>query len=193
MARFTKSWLSREVILFTLFAGYSTLYLYRFPESTAGGWLAVLLGFITLFTIDRVYKAAMDGKHGKLHSADLVITGVFLSGILLDSSLLALLAGSVKLGLYLHRKSLCLKAGRTLRPLASGIRIIAGFLVPIMLWPETFTNVHLYVMISATVGELIDRSEFYMDLETRTPCRQITIDLEKRIEADSQGDCSAVT
>jgi Fe-S-cluster-containing dehydrogenase component len=45
ISNFRRSWLSREIVLFSAFIGISFVYLRFFPHSAAIGWTAVLIGF----------------------------------------------------------------------------------------------------------------------------------------------------
>jgi anaerobic dimethyl sulfoxide reductase subunit C (anchor subunit) len=49
------SWLSREVLLFSAFVGFSLIHLMGAPLGALTGWLAAIMGFATLIAIDHVY------------------------------------------------------------------------------------------------------------------------------------------
>jgi hypothetical protein len=138
------------------------------------GWPAVLLGFATLYCIDRVYETVSRNLGSRLHSARALLTGLFLFGILTFHPVVAGMTGLGKLVLYAHRQSWTRSRGRLL---ASLFRLGAGFVVPLAVWrvhPE-------WVLPAVLAGEFIDRCEYYLDLDLRSPQRQIAADLRKAV------------
>jgi DMSO reductase anchor subunit len=178
-----QSWLSREIILFTLLASAGTAYLVLAPTNQIAGASAVALGILTLASIDRVYASLpLVGRH-RFHSAGTAITGLFLAAVLLASPLVATLTGAVKLILYLRRKVEYKAAGKPTRIGLSLVRILFGFAVPGAAWMLSGGNGLAVVIAAVMLGELVDRLEFYLELEVVTPAGQMTIDLRKTFAA----------
>jgi Fe-S-cluster-containing dehydrogenase component/DMSO reductase anchor subunit len=192
------SWLSREIVCFSLFVGLGTLYLTALRSSSSGarpvaggwagalGWMALAFGLLTLISIDRVYDFAIRPVPGLPHSAGALLTGLFLAGLMLRSPILAGLAWGLKLGLYMARK-LALRGHEagTARPFVSALRVGVGLLLPAAasLASSGDGPTRTLILVAALVGELIDRAEFYDELEIMTPARQMADDLGARVAA----------
>ena len=176
-----KSWLSREIVFFILLTGAGAGYLTLAHDSRIVGSLTVMIGVLTLVSIDRVYGTLpLIGQRG-LHSAGAVLTGVLFTGVLLASPTVAALTGVGKLFLYLQRKVGCKKARKPTRPGISSFRILFGFLVPVVVWALFGEDALVVVIAAVLLGEFADRLEFYLELEVVTPERQMAIDLQKAI------------
>ncbi|MDQ1353261.1 MAG: Dimethyl sulfoxide reductase anchor subunit [Acidobacteriota bacterium] len=175
------SWLSREILFFSLFLGLSAAYLLFFPGVPGFGRAAVAIGFISLFCIDRIYQVAMQVGPLNFHSAHTLLNGLYLTGALMGNGLIFGLMGGLKLFLYLYRKLYFKRTGRKIRPLVSFLRLSTGFLVPLILLavnPGTLINYYGYIIISVIIGEVIDRTEYYDEIDIVTPRKQMLLDLE---------------
>ena len=167
-----RSWLSREIVCYLAFMVLTTAML-SFPAYIEVlGWPAVLAGFAALYCIDRVYEIVSGSTMSRLHSARALLTGLFLLGILTVHPIVAGMTGLGKLVLYAHRQSWTRSHGRFL---ASLLRLGAGFVVPLAVW-RVYPG---WVLPAVLAGELIDRCEYYLDLDIQTPQRQIVVDLRK--------------
>jgi DMSO reductase anchor subunit len=173
-----QSWLSREIFSFSLFAGVGTAYLWFTPDSRMVGWAALLLGVGMVVSADRVYTLALKPQASVPHSAGVALTGLFLGGVLAQHPLLIALAGGIKLFLYLWRKSHFARTGVPVHPGVSTIRISLGFAVPLLLWSTLSEWTAGLLLACVLVAELIDRSEYYAEVEIMTPDRQMALDLE---------------
>jgi DMSO reductase iron-sulfur subunit len=172
-----RSWLSREILLTTLFAGLSALYLLFLPPGHALGWIAAIVGFMALYSIDWVYAVTLDIGPGGLHSAGALLTGLFLTSIFIDSTVLILVFGALKFFLYVKRKLHFVKTGHSTLPLVSALRLILGFLIPSILWADSPDAVGVTVAF-ILAGELVDRCEYYDELEVLTPIKKMAADLK---------------
>lgn len=168
-----RSWLSREAALvlgFLMLAALGAL-----APSRVLGWAAATIGFAVLFAVDRVYQAALRTSRLDFHSAHALSTGLYLIGLLAGSWQLALGAGALKAALYLHRKFHFRRRGRNVRPALSLARLALGFVVPALAfggWPA---------VLAAVLGDLVDRWEFYGELEVPSPAGQMARDLEAMV------------
>jgi len=136
------------------------------------GWPAVLAGFASLYCIDRVYEAVSRSLRSRLHSARSLLTGLFLFGIITLHPVVAGMTGLGKLILYAYRQPWAMSKGRLL---ASFFRLGVGFVIPLAVW-RVYPGL---VLPAVLAGELIDRCEYYLDLDIRTPQRQIATDLRR--------------
>lgn len=175
------SWLSREVSLFGVLAVVGAGYLALGPGNGPIGWLALAAGFATLMSIDRVYAILplLDGR--RYHSASALLTGLFLVGVFSANPLVAGSVGAGKLLLYVQRKFEFQRKGKPARVRLSALRIAVGLLVPIIALALNGGEANLFVVVAVLFGELIDRLEFYAELDVVTPEKQMTVDLHEAI------------
>jgi hypothetical protein len=164
-----RSWLSREIVLASLFLGLIAAQAVGWGESRSLGWAAVGTGFAALFVVDRVYRVALRTGPWNLHSAHALLNAVYLFGWLAPFRSVAVAAGVLKFLLYLHRKR-----GRPSGMTISAVRILAGFLAPWFL-PGPMAAA------SALAGDLVDRCEYYDELEIPTPEGQMARDLRRHM------------
>jgi Fe-S-cluster-containing dehydrogenase component/DMSO reductase anchor subunit len=179
-----RSWLSREIFLFSLFLALSLSYM-LLPGQPVLGWTAAVFGFLSLFAVDRIYQVAMHTGPANFHSAHTLFNGLYLAGILTANPFIFGGAGLVKLVLYLHRKWLFKKLNRATYPWLSLVRLALGFLFPvtITLKPGLFANYAVLLAAACVIAaELIDRAEFYHELDIITPSKQMLIDLERLLK-----------
>jgi Fe-S-cluster-containing dehydrogenase component len=170
------SWLSREVVAVSAFLGLGAASLLGVP---ALGSLAAVVGFAALFTIDRLYRVALRAGPWNLHSAHTLFNGLYLLGLLARSWPLVLGMGFLKAGLYLHRKRHFAAIGKPVRPWVSALRLGAGFLGPLFL---TASHSPL-AAFCAVLGDLVDRGEYYDELEIPTPQLQLVEAMRRRLGA----------
>jgi ferredoxin len=178
VANWRHSWLSREIVFFFLFVAFSTLYLLTGGRPAVPGWAATLTGFGTLFAIDRVYAVTRTPRL-HLHSAQVLLTGVLALGIAAAAEPVYLTVGIGKMILYLYRKSSLVKRRQDMRPWVSVVRIVLGFLLPGGLWLAGPAGLGGLALSSLAIGEIVDRCEYYLELEIPTPRRQMAMDLAR--------------
>lgn len=171
-----RSWLSREILLFTAFAGLGTVEFMRWMPVAWGGWLVAVAGLCTLFAIDKVYSVtATPGLDW--HSARTLGTGLMLAGVIAQSPWLFGVVAALKAASYVARKYQFRRRGVAWRPAVSLVRLVAGLAVPLTLILGGVENTLLLAWMAVAVGEIVDRAEFYLELEISTPARQIQRDL----------------
>jgi Fe-S-cluster-containing dehydrogenase component/DMSO reductase anchor subunit len=177
LANVHTSWLSREIVAFTLFLGGSGLFLFVWPSMLVG-FLCMLLGLATLVSIDMVYTIV--GRRIILleKSGSVVVTGILLFAVLAQVPFLSvvMLVGS---GVVYIRELLTNRRNNLQRLFVSSVRIAVGFVLPLILLgvQENFWFVALFVLI----GESINRAEFYLDLDIVTPQKQLDRDFLKEL------------
>ncbi len=176
-----RSWLSREVLMLPAFFATATAYLWWMPGSEILAGLAVLLGFVALFCADQVYGVLERAGPGYRHSASVLWTGVFLTGVLLGSGWLAGLFGFGKMSLYIIRKLRFIELGRSVRPGISAARLALGFVLPLALWWLEPVGWRDCIIAAVLLGEIIDRGEYYIELERTSPGLAMREALEQRV------------
>jgi DMSO reductase anchor subunit len=167
------SWLSREIILFTTFVALSLVHLVFGAVTPAFGALTAVVGLAALFAVDNVYEVTRTPGL-QIHSARTVSTAVLVGAMVSGSTgiVAAVLVG--KAALYLNRHL------ATERARAPGwvalIRVVVGNVMPLWALYAGYGGVPLAGCVA--IGEIIDRAEFYAELDVPTPRRQIVRDLE---------------
>jgi DMSO reductase anchor subunit len=180
------SWLSREVLLFSLLVLGGVAYLTFTPTSRPIAWIVFAVGFATLMSIDRVYAALPIIDPRRYHSASALFTGLLLVGLLSANLLVSAVVGAGKLYLYIRRKTDFNRNRKPTRMGLSMIRVSVGFLIPALTWIFLDSDFFPLVIASVLVGELIDRLEFYAELDIVTPEKQTTIDLHDAISSQQK-------
>lgn len=167
------SWLSREVLAFLLFLILSACSFFV-PSSVTLTLCAVVAGLATLVSVDMVYSIAENRSAPGLCSASVVLTGLLLFAAFSESWWLFVILSGMKFILYGYE--FVSAVGRDpWRIAVAVVRIVAGFILPLLLWGSSAGRLPAGMFL--LLGEVINRSEFYIDLEFLTPQRQIQNDL----------------
>ncbi len=176
------SWLSREVIFFATFAMTCTVFLLA-PDSLAlTRWIATAAGVATLLAMDSVYGVTRTSGL-RWHSARTLLTAILVLGIASGVAPIFLLVMLLKMTLYIIRKAGFARSGARLRPWLTVARLGPGIVLPLVIWlaPGVGRIGEGWIIAGAAVGEIVDRLEFYIELDVRTPKRQIAHDLQKEV------------
>jgi DMSO reductase anchor subunit len=167
------SWLSREIILFSAFTAMSFLHLVFGERAPVLDAAASVVGLAALFAIDKVYEVTRTpGLH--LHSARTISTGVLVASLASGAMGIAVFVLALKLVLYLHRH-MATEVARVPAWIAV-IRVTAGMVVPGWMW-WTGHGLGALGLAGLAAGEILDRVEFYLEIDVPTPRRQIARDL----------------
>ncbi len=153
------SWLSKEIIFFILFfaAIFCNFYLFNVPDL-----LVITLGILFLFSIDMVYKSAKWRWPIEIHSAQTMLIGISLFTLFYDWYQAFIAITVFRFLLYFYRKIKTETGNKFL----STIRIISFVLSIVFI----STNQELYLILIAVIpGEIIDRIEFYNELNVPDP------------------------
>lgn len=175
-----RSWLSREVASVSAFFASANAFLWIAPDSAWLAWSAVLIGFVALLCTDYVY-GVLRTFHPLAHSASVLLTGALLTAVLSAWVWPSALLGFAKLALYVLRKLSFVESGRRVRPVLSAARAGMGLVLPPVLWLLDFQQYQLIIIVAIVIGELIDRCEFYMELERVTPRRELRMVLREQV------------
>lgn len=182
VANLRHSWLSREVVFFSLFVA-SSLLSFVFQEWRVMGWAAAISGVLTLFSVDRVYDVVRPPTGHRLHSADTVLTGLLVAALIRGHVPLSLTVMAVKLALYLTRRLRRLRSEQVAHNVnswvLSGLRVGLGLALPVLLWVLGHEAGAAWAIVGIAVGEILDRAEFYNELVNPSLRRLAAIDLER--------------
>lgn len=175
------SWLSREVLALSAFFATAVAYAWLAPDSLVLGAAATGVGFSALYCGDQVYGVLERSGSGYGHSASVLWTGFFLTSVLVGSAWLAAAFGFGKFTLYIIRKLRFIDLRRPFRPEVTAIRVAVGFLLPLALWILQPADWQYFVFASVAIGELVDRAEYYAELESVSPGLLMREALEHRV------------
>jgi len=171
------SWISREVTAFFLFL-ISFVLNQTYLTGMVMGVLSLMFGLATLVSIDMVYIVAERRSMPIEKSGSIVLTGLLFFGLL--GQVVAVFAVVLALKCVLYVNELVKSGPRNLPRIAlAAVRIAAGFILPLLL-VSTEGDLMLTLLV-VSVGESINRIEFYLDLDFITPRRQIQLDLAKAL------------
>jgi DMSO reductase anchor subunit len=160
------SWLSIEILLFSIFVLLAFSFLV-FIDSSWLGVLLIIMGLMTSFSIDRVYDRLRRRKKFPLHSSDTLITATLFIFVFIDYPLGVLLILAVKaIAFFIDRWKLL--------SFISLARIFFGFFIPVLLFSVSGLQTSPYIITSLILGEMIDRIRFYASLDIKSPGREIS-------------------
>ena len=90
-----------------------------------------------------------------------------------------MLVAVLKAGLYIYRKYYFRKEGLNYRLFLSGWRLDMIISFPLIFWFFDFSNLNWWILVSILIGEIIDRAEYYEELDVITPEKQIEADIKR--------------
>jgi DMSO reductase iron-sulfur subunit len=180
-----RSWLSREIIFYTTFLIVSAIYLLLSPDNQFLGWAAAIFGFMSLFCMDKIYKVIPLMKSHTFYSAQVFLTGFYYTGIIAGDAIFFGVIGSIKFLLYLYNVIYLKNKTSFMRINLSLIRIILGFSIPFLIFYFDFENALWLSIISAIIGEIIERGEFYSELEIISPKIKIELDYRNQLQSST--------
>ncbi|MBT4412290.1 MAG: dimethyl sulfoxide reductase anchor subunit [Bacteroidetes bacterium] len=161
-----RSWLSREILFYSVFLGSGSLYL--ITGNPILGYISIISGFFALVSIDMVYHVFDRRDKIPLHSAMIWSSGFLIFAYLTGVPSLFGFIILLKTGLYIYRKIIYIKLHTKLLIVPTIIRIIS-LMVPLVLIFYLFELLWWVIPVVFMVGEIIDRSEFYHEAEVNTP------------------------
>jgi len=173
------SWLSREIAFYALFVTILTGQVFIFSDISWLSWITIGTGFLTLYFMDKVYTVIATVHRQNYHSANVLLTGLFLASIFSEFMFGIILFGSIKFILYIRQLLNHTGHLNFLKYLYVSLRILLGFIVPSVIWFLEISGVFTYCIILILIAEFIDRCQFYENLKIITPAKQMAIDLEE--------------
>jgi len=180
MLNLKNSWLSREIFSFSLFLGLSIFYFF-INNHILLGYFTILIGVISLISIDKVYKLAMQAIPLELHSAHVLLSFFLFTALFSEAYYAFIFIVFIKVILYTYRKIEMRNLKKKHRLLLSGLRIDMLVSFPLIFWLFDISNIFWWLTASILIGEIIDRIEYYDELDIITPAKQIDIDLGKKL------------
>jgi Fe-S-cluster-containing dehydrogenase component len=169
------SWLSREIFFFGLFWGLSATHL-LFYESDIISWFAIGCGVVSLMSVDKVYKLAIQPTPIEMHSAHVLLSFFLFTALFFENYYALAFVSSIKVGLYVYRKQYFRKKNKRTRMFLSAWRLDMIISFPLLFWIFDISNIFWWLFASILIGEIIDRAEYYDELDVITPGKQIDED-----------------
>ncbi len=177
MLNLKNSWLSREIFSFSLFLGLSMIYFF-INNHIFIGYSVILLGVFSLISIDKVYKLAQQVILIEIHSAHVLLSFFLFTALFSEAYSAFIFIAIIKVILYTYRKIEMRNLKKNHRLLLSGLRIDMLVSFPIIFWLFGISNIFYWLTLSILIGEIIDRIEYYDELDIITPAKQMEIDLK---------------
>ncbi|RLE17724.1 MAG: hypothetical protein DRJ65_22385 [Acidobacteria bacterium] len=173
---FGSNWLSREIVMYGAFVGLLGLQVVV-PKAAGIAETAALVGWLTLYAVDRVYDPVRRPRTMPIHSADVLGMAALLTAVLLGHVLVVLVIAGMRLLLFgLRQKAfrpsfpeLWVKTAIRVLPPAAGLAILA---VGESVWIP---------LVLISIGEIVDRLFFYLELRPTTISETIAGDLQSLI------------
>jgi len=172
------SWLSREILSYGIFFSSTTVYFF-FSNNGIIMYTALVSGIFLLISIDQVYRILVQATVICLHSAHVVLTGLLFAAILFNNPFIYFLMILFKAVLYIYRKHYFWKQTKRLNLFVSAWRLDMLVSFPLIFFLFDFSNLNTWILASVFVGELIDRAEYYEELNVMTPEKQIKKDFNR--------------
>lgn len=176
-----RSWVSREILLFSAFFVGATYVMTLVPFEPVVGRLVAAIGFAALFAMDKVYQLDTNLARSRLHSASVLLTGIYLVGVFTMHPYFLFPLGLAKFILYVSRWAAGIGRATLTRHSLSTARILFGFVIPASLWTFTGTQHYSLIVAGILIGEIVDRIEHYMDLDFTLPAAKAERDLDEMI------------
>ena len=177
IANWNTSWLSREVGAYLLFLALCGVSFLPYPVESMRV-AATVAGLATLISMDMVYAVAEKKPLPGLNSASVLVTGLLFFSAISGMMWLFVIVTGWKFILY--SIEFVRPPTRDLpRLVLSVFRIVVGFIVPFILLGSHSGRIAAGILL--IVAELINRAEFYVDLEFLSPQRQINKDLQEEL------------
>ena len=175
------SWLSREILFYSLFLSTGMLWFFL-PQTNYLGYAVILFGYAAAWSVDKVYLVLIPKTRIGWHSSSIFLSSLLVMSLFgVDHLITAIILG-IKFLLYTYRKIYFQMHAYPINYWLSIPRIIFGFIVPVLLFPNYYEPTPLNFMIFIGIGELMDRIEFYLEADIITPKKQIELDLLQKLE-----------
>ncbi len=165
---FQNSWLSREIVFFAAFAVLSTIALFVYMPiyiliTTA------LFGFAFVFSIDMVYGKLKKITKFNIHSSSALLSSALYLSIFIKNFPVFWVLLVIKLSLYTYRMAENRESQKYREIVIPMSKLFLSGVIPMFLWVVNPEYGYGMLIISIIAGEIIDRAEFYFELETTTP------------------------
>jgi hypothetical protein len=167
--------LSREILSYGLFIVLSFIWFETANQEI--GYVAGIMGFAACYSIDKVYQVTNKTTRLNIHSASVFLSAMLLTAILANNDLLFYTVIILKSLLYVYRKVYFWIQHQSINFWVSGIRVLIGIVFPMLLMQFRLYDHPYFIFIVIMIGEIIDRVEFYLELDIITPQKQIEHDV----------------
>jgi len=169
------SWLSREIFFFGLFWSLSAIHLLVYQNDVVA-WIGVGCGIIALVSMDKVYKLAIQPTPIEMHSAHVLLSSFLFAALFIENYYAVGFIALIKICLYVYRKLHFRKNAKKYRMFLSAWRLDMLISFPLLFWIFDISNIFWWLLASLLIGEIIDRAEYYKELDIMTPAKQIKKD-----------------
>lgn len=171
------SWLSREVVAYSIFIGMGWVSTAAFPGINLIAWAAAAVGVFLLIAIDNVYTVMARDWSARLDGQASLLAAAFIVSVMTGNALMAGATAVIRLYAFVDRMRQRRKnrKERGEPGLLSLFRLFIGLVVPAILWASD-GGVSPAVLACVLVGEFAERLDFYESLDITTPRRSMALD-----------------
>lgn len=170
------SWLSREILFGGLFFISSFVYLFIIKELYILAITSLIsLGF--LVSIEMVYSVTSRNYKTLIHSSNTLLTSLLFCFLFLAQWKPLFVILALKALLYLIRKALTANNASFQVAILSVFRVLLGLVYPLGIIAFGPRPSVLLLLIAFLIGELIDRYDFYNEIDVNTPSKRMENDL----------------
>jgi Fe-S-cluster-containing dehydrogenase component/DMSO reductase anchor subunit len=161
------SWLSREIVFFTLFIGIMAFGYFSSVQSIFLLIASIVLGILSLLSADMIYRKTARVKKTRFHTGEILFIALFL--FLISFPDLLIICVILKNTIYLIRKFFISTQDQSKLLNFTVVKLFFAIVIP-----AVFYSINQEVLLfSILISELIDRMEFYNDLEIISPEKTI--------------------
>lgn len=178
---FLNSWLSREALFFSLFL-FSSILSLSGKFNPVSGITGLITIYLTAFSADMIYVRSARIRNELFHSAQVTITLSLLLSFMTGFAEAFVLFAIIKIYLYLRRK-VEYGFGSTVQILLIVSRLVPGLIIP----SAVFLIAGVWGIVPGILlftGEVLDRCEFYYELEILTPRYAMESHFKKKLSGE---------
>lgn len=155
------SWLSREIFFYGAFIGLVFLHQLFFKNAQWFGYIAGIIAFLALISIDKLYHLAQFKQRWKWNTGNTIFMSLFLILLFMGNIQIAIIVSLIKLMLYWLN---------SIEKISWRFSKIVLSFSGVLLLIFQFTGLGIVLIL---MGELLERIEFYNSLEIQTPAQFI--------------------
>ncbi|MBT4970636.1 MAG: 4Fe-4S binding protein [Bacteroidetes bacterium] len=160
---FKYSWLSREIVFYTLFVGIMAFGYYVDIKSITLLVLSVVLALLSLISVDQLYRKAATSQKRIFHTGETIYIALFL--FLISFPQLLVIVVLAKNLIYLIRKLFFVKKDEQKLLNLTVVKLFFAIVIPAI----AYSTQPIILFASLAISELIDRFEFYLEMKIVTP------------------------
>jgi len=173
-----RSWLSREILFFSIFALLISVKLMGGNNSFYLELAAAFFGIYALYAMDQVYRILPGRDKGKWHSASVLLTALLWVSVISGYDIGWVILLTIKAWLFFrYHFSLSSPRSSPVFNMLIIIRMVAGFIIlPLGIYFTVLSGI--ISILTLMIAEITDRILFYLGLCVTSPAEKMIRDLD---------------